>query len=802
MEAPFLEREGNPFRAHLRIGFRHRRLILLTFLGSLLAVLVLLQMDKPRYRSTVKLAVLEKALTDIIQDNIDTRIHLTIANQLDLLDSENFLRRVFRSLPINLRKKLSEQRKSPKDYLIEGLKWIMGLKTGSLTEEAQGVLHLGKVLSSSHRGGGVIQIQATLYSPEEAQIVAQTAAQEFMAINLEYLQRKMTTLKEFFRDQIRKSYEALKASEERLETYRRERGIPSTQGQSEQLSQRLNQVENTYVEVKTQRQLAEKRLQLIESKLAEIQQKIPSIRNIEKKIPRIQYLKKKLSDLQKERLSASSLYTRNHPKLVGINKQIEETIQELRRITQVNVSSPPGTALAGTAPAGTAEGDSSLISDALASIFSWQDLYIEKIFTEVEIASLQNKERGYLSLIRDYRQKLLYELPDKERGLFELLREVEINREAYRSLVRNRERLQLVEAERVGNVQILEPANLPLAPVRSRRGLKLAFGGLLGIALGIGLAYLREMMNPCLNTIEAVEERTGLRVVGAIVDEKTLRGLTLWRRLTPAGRQALAKGAKVLSYQHPDSLMAENFRALATHLEISLIGQEGAYDPRAQHLNRQSLAHLSVEGRVVLITSPGPGEGKSTVVANLGVALAKKGFYTILLDADLHRPSLHGFFDNPDNSRKEGLAELVTDWRLLEEFLTALPREAGRLNLITSGQRPRKAEPFSNSQALVRLFQALRQHYRYILIDTPPVITIADALALIPYVDGVLLVIQAGQTQERAIARAKEILEAAGAKILGVVLNRLNIKEAYGPRDYYKQYLRTYYKNYQKNHAV
>jgi capsular exopolysaccharide synthesis family protein len=188
--------------------------------------------------------------------------------------------------------------------------------------------------------------------------------------------------------------------------------------------------------------------------------------------------------------------------------------------------------------------------------------------------------------------------------------------------------------------------------------------------------------------------------------------------------------------------------------------------------------------KVVLITSPGVGEGKSTTAANLAVALAKAGRRTLLLDADMRRPQIHNF---ASRSLEPGLYQILQDGMAFDpsgmethtENLFAIP--AGR---VIGGS----ASELLDQPRMGELLGALREHFDVIIIDTPPTLAVSEAKQLAPKADATLMVVRAGETKERDLDLAVQELQRVGGRIIGVVLNGFNLDMAYGYKYRYSGY--------------
>jgi capsular exopolysaccharide synthesis family protein len=197
----------------------------------------------------------------------------------------------------------------------------------------------------------------------------------------------------------------------------------------------------------------------------------------------------------------------------------------------------------------------------------------------------------------------------------------------------------------------------------------------------------------------------------------------------------------------PRSPVAEAYRSLAANLQFS-----------------------AGSVQTVGVTSPGAGEGKSTTIANLGIALAENGLRVVLVDADLRRPALHDLFGL---GNREGLSNL-----LLSEHAALPLQETGTpgLRLLASGPLPANPLEALGSRRLEHALSLVRAQADLVLVDTPPAAVLADAALLAPRLDGVLLVVSAGRTKRDLAKRAKEQLERTGSNVLGVVL--INVRES------------------------
>lgn len=298
-------------------------------------------------------------------------------------------------------------------------------------------------------------------------------------------------------------------------------------------------------------------------------------------------------------------------------------------------------------------------------------------------------------------------------------------------------------------VTLVDPAMPPEEPASPRVLLYTLIVALLALMAAVGLAFLIEILDDSVKSPDDVQEVAGLPTLGLIVRIKGAKG--------KASREVLATRTA------PRSSAAEAFRTLRTNLEF---------------------ASLDSPLRTLLVTSAVPGEGKSTIAANIAITFAQAGKRVILLDGDMRRPRLHWLFEVPNSS---GLTTLLrADDSSLE--LAAQASDEPNLRVITTGSLPPNPAELLGSQRMRAVLARLRDDADLIVIDSPPLQAVTDAAVLAPDVDGVLLVTEAGRTKRAALAQAREALARVNAHVLGVSLNGLTERTGGGYYRYHGEY--------------
>src|SRR5215208_175622 len=306
----------------------------------------------------------------------------------------------------------------------------------------------------------------------------------------------------------------------------------------------------------------------------------------------------------------------------------------------------------------------------------------------------------------------------------------------------------------VNILTVLEPASLPTHASGTNKFLIIILAGLVGFSLGCGTAYLLEYLDRTVKTTSDVERIFNLPVIGYIT-------------------QIFDEGPKsTYVANNPDSVLAESFRLLYSNIEFF---------------------RISHPLKTILITSPGQGNGKTTVASNLALSISQDNQNVVLIDADLRRPAVHRSFEM---SQGPGLSDVISnrsDIAGVERFWDG----DGDLKIITAGNKIPNITEVVGSKRISSILSDLKENHELVIIDAPPLI-IADSYNLASEADGVILVIEPGQTSEDQAKAIKEQLGRANARIVGCVFNKVTESNAnsYGDYQYQSLYAPKYYGDY------
>src|SRR5713101_5482712 len=338
-----------------------------------------------------------------------------------------------------------------------------------------------------------------------------------------------------------------------------------------------------------------------------------------------------------------------------------------------------------------------------------------------------------------------------------LKRDLESYRQLYEGLMEKMKQAGVSAGLKSNNFRIVDVARVPTAPIEPNIPRNLAFAFMLGLTSGVGLAFLLEGLDNTVRTTEQAQMISGLPPLGMIpLGSRTARDGANSKRLVIATSN---EAVELVTQVRPQSQMAESYRALRTSLLLS---------------------NLGAPPKVIMITSALPQEGKTTTSINCAVVLAQKGIRVLLIDADLRRPSIHKTLGMGPRS---GLSNVLTGSANLQQTIARSP-VLPNLFILPAGTPPPNPAELLASTNMRDVLEELRSQYDHIVVDTPPTLSVTDAVVLSPRADSIVLVIRSGQTTKQALRRSRNVLLQVNAKVSGVLLNAVDLSSP----DYYYYY--------------
>ena len=378
-----------------------------------------------------------------------------------------------------------------------------------------------------------------------------------------------------------------------------------------------------------------------------------------------------------------------------------------------------------------------------------------------QIASID----AHMAVLDDHRRVIAQQmttLPASEAEEATLLAQVETYDREAQQLRTELQSAKIAEAAQAGQIQIVDPAEVPGSPISAGRRAKLLFALVIGLALGVIAAYVVENRRSVIRRRDDLERAISLPSLALVPQIRMSNGHGggfLSRGLLPAAGRLLPRrgrngnglalssnpAAELVTFSDARSGGAEAYRTLRTNLLFS--AAVGAL-------------------RRLVVTSPGPAEGKSTTAANLAVAFAQQGHRVLIVDCDLRRSRLHKMMEV---SQSPGLTNVLVGSNSIAEAIK--PTRIERLMLMPSGALPPNPAELLGSDRMRKLLDTLAESYDTVILDTPPLLAASDAAIISRMADGALVVVRAGRTERSALESAIQQLATVGARVLGTVLN-------------------------------
>jgi capsular exopolysaccharide synthesis family protein len=549
----------------------------------------------------------------------------------------------------------------------------------------------------------------------------------------------------FLDSQIVRYEKSLALVEDKLRRFKSENQIYSLDGSAKLLLQDLTNYETIYYTNVAELEVAQRRVDYLNSQLS-ISEKALMDEITNTNNPMIVALRGRIAELEAQKIQQmiDEGWNENSLQARDFDRRIREMKTQLTSITESLILS------------GWSEEDPFAAS---------QNIFNKIVEQEVEVHASKSRADQYRKLV-DQMSGRLTNLPDQTLEFARLQRELTLNENIYLTMKQKYEESRITEAAQVGKVRILDPA-LYATKVKPNKKINMALGVIIGLGLGLGLAFLREFQD---NTVKSVEqlERKGLTILGIIPDMHHKSGGVIDQTPAKPSKGGTDFRRRLITYEDPKSPTSESYRSLRTNI---------------------SYASADKKIKSLLVSSPQPGEGKSTTAANLAIAFAQLRKKTLLIDADLRKPVQHNVFDHP---RGPGLAEyLVGD---IDDFSSIiLQTKVENLSIVTAGGLPPNPSELLGSDRMGALVDQLEQEWDMILFDSPPIVAVTDSSMISAEIDALIMVVKAGQTDRAAVDRALDTISNVKSPLIGAILNGANPETLAGKYSYYYSYYNYYY---------
>ncbi|MGB3642307.1 MAG: polysaccharide biosynthesis tyrosine autokinase [Rivularia sp. (in: cyanobacteria)] len=576
------------------------------------------------------------------------------------------------------------------------------------------------------RGTDVLQLSYKSTDPQEAANVVNSLMGDYMKNNVEDNTAEVRAAREFLQKELPQVESRVVQAEAALRQFKEQNNVVALEEEArfgveslKDLSENITQSQAKLVEAMTRSEALQNQLKLQTQQAVALSSLSQS--------PGVQQVLTEFQKTQDELAVARTKLTDEHPTVINLSKKLEALRNQLEgRVGQI-----------------VGNGVSIREPDLQIGELK-QSLTEELVKSEVERLAATNRV-GLLRKAFISNQARLSILPKLEQQQRQLQRKLQVAQSTYEQLLKQLQEAQVVEKQNVGNAKVIASALVPDKPISPKIQLNLALGGFLGILLGVGTALILEAMDKSLKTVDEAKKLLGYPLLGTIprVDEKDKE------------RQDLP----VLN--NPYSPATTAFEILQTNLSFTM--------------SDKAL-------KVIVVSSSIPGEGKSFVSANLGVAIAQLGRRVLLIDADMRRPRQQEIWNVPNMIGLSNVlvGQAALDGSVAEALVT--------LDVLTCGKIPPNPLALLESQRMASLIKDASLDYDFVIIDAPPLTAVADALNIGKLADGMLLVVRPGVANTGSVTAAKSLLEQSGQRVLGMVVNGVTADNSYGGYYYSKGY--------------
>jgi len=746
----------------------HFKKILFTTLVIFLLSVYFTYSVTPEYNATATVMIREKPGASMIMDFGGNRQRNQIINEIQLIKSravsEAVIERLWKSGYKNklnifdsrlFKPRGQRPRKMLKELLTLGLYNSEIYKPKRYSEDytsSIGQKFSNRIQSSlnisNRRDTDILELSFKSPFPDEAMLIANTIATIYIELDKKWNSEQAGNLVEFLESQANVQSLKLQQAEENLKLFKEKERVFDLNGNAPMVLKRLVEVETEYYQTIAEMNISEEKSEYLKSKLSKdektLAEKLLNDMNIQ-----VNSLKVSIGEMESLLLKNQTQYGDDHAAVKQTRDKIKSLKEQLNDKTKLLISQ-------GVSVSNPLEYRQELISELLT--------------IDAKKSGHESKVEEYKKLINHYNLQL-NELPGKQLEFARLERDHSVLAQTYTFMRQKLEEAKINVASEAGMVQIVDSALEPLRPAKPDHARNLLLGLIFGIGLGIGIALLLEFLDNTIKTVDDIERKslTVLGIIPSIGEENYNKSIFFRKNKNHVQSASSSRKLKrrLITREDPKSPVSEAYRSLRT-----------------------SMMYTSADKKIksILVSSAGPGEGKTTTVANLAITYANLGKKTLLIDTDLRRPVVHKIFDCPrDNGITSYLSGVEENF---ENLIQKTPID--NLYIVTSGIIPPNPSELLGSGKMTSLVRRLEDEWDMVLFDSPPLVAVTDATMVSKEIDQIVMVVKVGQTDRKAFDHTVSSLRNVKAPLGGVILNAVTSKNSYGSYYYYYQYYHYY----------
>tara|TARA_Y100001970_G_C14248403_1_gene869969 strand:+ start:2125 stop:4440 length:2316 start_codon:yes stop_codon:yes gene_type:complete len=605
---------------------------------------------------------------------------------------------------------------------------------------------------SKLRNTDVLAVSYSSRGADEAAFIINTLIEVYQKRDKEWASGEMSHLKVFLEDQLQIKESELNKIEQKLKEFQEKEHIYGLDDNSTLLLKQLTILESDLYSNEAKKNILLERKKYFEGQLnkdeKEFTQRVTNTIDFQ-----LLSIRQELSSLEAEYISTSSREGDSHPAVIELSRKIKNLKTVLNNETKKYIKQ--GIIVANPIQYRQAIMDSVISVDMHISNYNSKLIELEKLVAnyDTQLSLLPEK---YLQFARYQRDKIILD-------------------ETYSLMKQKLEEAKINQASQLGKIRVVDSATPSQYPIFPKKKIIVFVSALLGLVLGVIFILGKEYLDSTIKSIEEIERR-GLPIlaiipaIGALKDSRKKKKKGYKLNLKASSSEKIER--RLLTHEDPKSPISEAYRSLRTSL---------TYDTNQENC------------KIMLVSSSGPGEGKTTTVANLAITYANMGKKTLLVDADLRKPVIHKMFKN--DSEKGFTNFLSGDEKDIKKIFYST--DVQNLFIIKSGAVPPNPSELLASKNMNKFIENAKKEFDVILFDTPPMIAVTDAFIINKHTHKALLVIRASVTQKGALERTLVNMNNMSKNIDGVIFNGVDESNTYGG-GYYYNYYQNYYGNEDK----